>query len=309
MNITTIPNVSVIIPAYNGARFLPEAIESVLAQTYKDYEIIVVDDGSTDNTKEILKPYFDKIKYIHQQNQGAATARNTGIRHSQGEYIAFLDADDVWLPEKLHTQVYYLDNNPEVAMVYSRSFTISGDGELISKKSSYKDFPSGEIFNILFLHSFFIYTSTVVVRRRILDTVGLFDESLITSEDRDLWLRIAREFKVSGITKYLCKYRNTDGSLSKNKEIPFNEKRRVIEKNYELSKDLGRPIAPALYKKALARLFFRTGKWHLSRGERKEALENFSQSLKYMPFKLRTLRYCFGTYIKQALSKFRMFVY
>src|SRR3990170_3473675 len=146
--------VSVIIPAYNSARFLPEAIESVLAQTYKDYGIIVIDDGSTDNTKETLEPYFDKIKYIYQQNQGAASARNTAIRHSQGEYIAFLDADDVWLPEKLHIQVEYLNNNPGIAMVYSPSVTISEDGGLTDKKNKNMGLPSGDVFDMLFLRNF-----------------------------------------------------------------------------------------------------------------------------------------------------------
>ncbi len=299
--------VSVIIPAYNSARFLPETIESVLAQTYKDYEIIVVDDGSTDNTREILAPYFDKIKYIYQQNQGAAKARNTAIKHSQGEYIAFLDADDVWLPEKLHIQVDYLNNNPEIAMVYSLSLSINIDGKQIGKKSRHRNLYSGDIFNKLFVKNFFT-TSTVVVRKRVLNTIGLFDESLINSQDRDLWLRITREFRVSGIDKHLCKYRQTPGSLSKkNRENVFKFRRLVIEQHYKASQESSRPIAPVLYKKALARLFFRIGKQYLAWGDRQKALENFFLSLKYRPFNpwtLRTIRYLFITYIKQVFGNF-----
>ncbi|MGR3310382.1 MAG: glycosyltransferase [Candidatus Brocadiales bacterium] len=299
------PRVSVIIPTYNSATFLPEAIESVFAQTYKDYEIIVIDDGSTDNTKEVLNPYFDKIKYIYQQNHGAGSARNTGIKHSQGEYIAFLDADDIWLPEKLHIQANYLDNNPEIAMVYSQCLQVSTDGRLTKKRSRDRNLPSGEVFNILFLHNF-VFTSTVVVRNRVLSAIGLFDESFTISQDRDLWLRVAGEFKVSGIHKPLCKYRNAGGSLSKNREILFEEKRRVIEKHYKLSKDLGRPIAPALYKKALARLLYRVGNLHLAQGDKKKALEKFSLSLKYSPFNHLALRHYFITYSKQVLSNFTM---
>lgn len=295
------PTVSVIIPAYNSARFLPEAIESVLAQTYKDYEIIVVDDGSTDNTKEVLAPYFDRIKYIYQQNQGAGSARNTGIKHSQGKYITFLDADDVWLPEKLHIQVDYLDNNRGIAMVYSRSFSMSEDGRSIIKKGRWsRKPPSGDVFNILFFHNF-IPTSTVVVRKEVFNTIGLFDESLINSQDHDLWLRIARELNVAGISKPLSKYRHTSGSLRKNK-CAMKFSRRVIEKHYKLSEELGRPIATTLYKKALARFFFHVGKQHLIWGDKEKALENFFQSLKYRPFNLRSIRYVLKTIVMQIIS-------
>jgi glycosyltransferase involved in cell wall biosynthesis len=295
--------VSIVIPAYNNAKFLPEAIESVLDQTYKDYEIIVVDDGSTDNTKEVLAPYFDKIKYIQQQNQGAGNARNTGIRHSQGEYIAFLDADDVWLPEKLHIQINYLNNNPRIAMVYSLSYSMSEDGKQIKKKGKWgRTLPSENLFDVLFLHNI-IPTSTVVVRNEVFNTIGLFDESLINSQDRDLWLRIARELNVAGISKLLSKYRHTSGSLRKNKgAIEFI--RRVIEKHYKLSIDLGRPISTTLYKKALARSFFRAGKRHLRAGDKEKALENFFLSLKYSAFNFRTIKYFFITYIKNALGYF-----
>lgn len=256
----TMTTVSIIIPAYNSARFLPEAIESVLAQTYKDYEIIVVDDGSTDNTKEVLKPYLDKIKYVYQENRGAASARNTGIKHSQGEYIAFLDADDVWLPEKLHIQADYLDNNQEIAMVYSQSLWMSEDGRLLTGKKSRHRIPSGDVFNILFFKNF-IFTPTVMVRKRILGTVGLFNESFVSTEDRDLWLRIAREFKVFGISKYLCKTRQTPGSLIRsNKESVYKYRRLVIEQHYKLSQVSGHPIAPALYKRVIASILFRAGK-------------------------------------------------
>ena len=300
------PRVSVIIPTYNSATFLPETIESVLAQTYEDYEIIVVDDGSTDSTKEVLDPYSDKIKYIYQQNHGAGSARNTGIKHSQGEYIAFLDADDIWLPEKLHIQANYLDNNPEIAMVYSQSLRISVGGKSLSKKSRDRNLPSGEVFNKLFLRNFILTCTAVMVRKRVLNTIGLFNESLITSEDWDLWLRIAREFKVSGIGKYLCKRRQLSESLSRNREIVYKSRRLVIEQHYKSSQGSDRPIAPALYKKALARLLYRVGNLHLAQGDKKKALEKFSLSLRYSPLNHLALRYYFITYIKQVLNNFTM---
>lgn len=298
---STIPKVSVIIPAYNSARFLKEAIGSVFAQTYGDYEIIVIDDGSTDNTKEVLAPYLGRIKYIYQQNQGASSARNTGIRHSQSEYIAFLDADDIWLPEMLRIQVDYLNHNQKIALIYSLALWIDVNGKPLNKKNRLKrSLPAGDVFNILYVRNFIITPSSVMIRKRILDIVGSFDESLTHAEDHELWLRIAREFKVFGIAKYLCKHRDTPQSLSKrNKENGFKCNIRVIEKYYKLSQDLGRPISHALYKMAIGRFFFRVGKYHLAQGDRKEALENFLLSLKYSHSTLRslkTLKYCFITW-------------
>lgn len=205
-------------------------------------------------------------------------------------------------PKKLHTQVDYLNNNPEVAMVYSRSLWMGEDGRLINKKSRYRDIPSGDVFNKLYLRDFIGPCTGVVIKKSALNTIGLFDGSLIIAADYDLWLRIAKEFKVSGIDKPLCKWRNTPRSLSKNEELLFKEGKRIIEKHHKLSKDSSHPISLALYKKALARLFFRAGKYHSKRGDRKKALENFFLSLKYNPFNLRTLRYYFVTYIKQLMA-------
>lgn len=293
-----IPRVSIIIPAYNSARFLEEAIESVFAQTYKDYETIVIDDGSTDNTQEVLAPYLDRIQYIYQHNRGASSARNTGISHSQGEYIAFLDADDIWLPEKLSTQVEYLNNNQDIALVYSLVLWVDVHGKPLDKRNRLSGrLPAGDVFNILYIRNFII-TSSVMVRRRLLGTVGLFDESLTHAEDHELWLRIASKFKVCGIDKYLCQYRVTPQSLSernRNAGTTFGCKRRVIEKHYKLSHDAGRPISQALYRRAMGRFFFHVGKYHLVQGDRNKALENFHLSLKYSHFTLRslkTLKYC-----------------
>ena len=131
--------VTIIIPTYNSSPFIGKAIDSVLAQTYTDYEIILVDDGSTDNTKEILEKYQDNITYILQPNQGVAIARNTGIRNSESEYIALLDSDDEWLPEKLELQMRTIEKNNDVGLVHTNDIQISEEGNVYGSWQWYHD--------------------------------------------------------------------------------------------------------------------------------------------------------------------------
>src|SRR4030042_1812239 len=169
------PKVSVIIPTYNRAHFILEAIQSVLAQTYADYEIIVVDDGSTDNTKDVLRTYGDKLKYFYQNNRGPAAARNLAISKSEGEYIAFLDSDDVWMPNRLEVQVPVLDDNPDLAFICSDARVVDSRGREINiwrkAKNNNKTFESLREEN-------FISTLTVLMRRACFNAVGGFDETL-----------------------------------------------------------------------------------------------------------------------------------
>lgn len=187
------PKVSVIIPAYNRAQFLPRAIDSVLAQTYKDFEVLVVDDGSTDDTKKVLEQYNGKIKYFYKDNGGSSSARNHGIENSSGEYIAFLDSDDIWMPEKLSIQVDVLDKNKNVGLVYSRMPIIDNEGKRIGYK------PQDEIgrnFYELLHHWGDLPTSTVLTRKQCFDRAGLFDIDLLTVQDIDMWLRIAKDYDI-----------------------------------------------------------------------------------------------------------------
>ncbi len=218
--------VSVIIPVYNGGKYISHAIESVLAQTYKEMEIIVADDGSADRTAEIVKSYqqthglIDKRKnliYIYQKNQGTAAARNKGIVNSTGEYIALLDHDDIWEPEKIELQVKYMIEHQEVGMVHSDAGFIDKDGNLIDDMKRPKGFTVyGRCFKELFVQNK-IRASTAFIRRSCLDKVGLFDEAIKYVEDWDLWLRIAREFRVGYIDRILAFYRLHDANISHNK--------------------------------------------------------------------------------------------
>ncbi len=199
------PRVSVIIPTYNRANYICEAIDSVLSQTYTDYEIMVIDDGSTDNTKGVLQPYSSKIKYLFQENRGIAAARNYGIRNSTGEFIAMLDSDDQWLPEKLKIQVATISSNPELAFVCSGSYVIDGDGKIIDiwKKSRKLN---SETFDNLYKKDF-VLTLTVLLRRTHFEAIDGFDDEYKVSQDYELWLRLAKRYKFYYINLPLAKYR------------------------------------------------------------------------------------------------------
>ena len=197
----------VIIPAYNADQFIAQAIQSVLNQTYGSYEIIVVDDGSTDQTKDVLKGFDGRIHCIHQgKNLGPSAARNVGIEIAQGKYICFLDADDLWTPDKLEAQIDFLGRHPDIAFVFSdhqnfKSGDVAPRSYLDEKKETFgesfvTEVPIQNAF-LKLIHENFISTPTVMLRKSCLQKTGLFDESLWSVEDRDLWLRFAAHFKLA----------------------------------------------------------------------------------------------------------------
>lgn len=184
--------ISIVIPTYNHRRWISEAIDSALAQTYPDCEIIAVDDGSTDGTGKFLRErYGDRIRYVYQENRGRGAARNHGVRLARGEYIQFLDADDLILPEKIHSQTVFLDTHPEYAAVYCHARVFYEDAPDHSWDHHRQEaYCSGNILKSE-IHEPFLLPIMVLVRRVWVDKVGGFDETLRSNEDWDLWLRIA----------------------------------------------------------------------------------------------------------------------
>jgi len=205
-------NIAVIMPAYNAAKFIGESIQSVIDQTYENWELIIVDDGSIDETKLIVSKYLcdKRIKYIYQKNAGQASARNNGIKNTSANYIAFLDSDDTWEKEKLEKQIKYFDN--KIDLVYGASYIINSNGQRqISKMNPEIGIYSGQfLINKLILGSFFIPILTVLLKKDVLIKVGLFNESknIKNAEDFDLWLRIALNgYTMMCISETLSNYR------------------------------------------------------------------------------------------------------
>lgn len=187
------PFVSIIIPTCNRGWILKEAIESVLAQDFASFELIVIDDGSTDNTEDILNAYKDSIIAFRQRNRGVGAARNAGLALATGEFVAFLDSDDLWLPEKLSRQIDFFNSNQD-AMVCQTDEIWIRNGLRVNPKKRHKK-PSGAIFEDS-LSLCLVSPSAVMIKRSLFDTVGVFNEQLPACEDYDLWLRISCRYPV-----------------------------------------------------------------------------------------------------------------
>ena len=223
--------VSVIIPAYNHAAFLGQTIESALNQTWQDFEIIVVDDGSRDETPQVAARFGSAIRYIRQANHGMAATRNNGIRQASGEVISFLDDDDLWLPNYLSTVMFYFESDPALAAIHT-GFQLTSD-------EKGRDFPqqgtrtvlASDLYDTLIEGGFFP-PSSVSVRKSCLGSVGLFDERLQGYADWELWLRICRDHKFIGIPDILIKYRLHAGGLSSNVQHMIEDRLKAVCKHF-----------------------------------------------------------------------------
>lgn len=299
--------VSVVIPCYNSALYIDEAIRSVLAQTYQNVETIVVDDGSTDDTKAVLIPYLDRVTYIHQENRGVSAARNLGVHHAKGQLIAFLDADDIWMPNKLEKQVEFLQKRPEVSLVFGDAeiFDVSGIivRSFISEKRIASDLADSEIVMtesfLLLIRENFIVTSTVAVRRSCLEKVGGFDESLRSVEDRDLWLRIGRTFAIGYIPVVVTRKRVHESNLSSNNLVATISRVRALEKAWLSVRDKDIQSRAGV-ESALAESYFWCGHKYFARGKYREAQSHFRRSLSKRVY-ARTVAYYVATFLGGAI--------
>ncbi|OIP68189.1 MAG: glycosyl transferase family A, partial [Oscillatoriales cyanobacterium CG2_30_40_61] len=224
--------ISVIIPVYNGEKTIKETILSVLNQTFENWELIIINDGSTDSTIEIIAQIQNtKIRVFNCENAGLAKSRNRGIDHSQGEYISFLDADDLWTPDKLEAQFQALQENPEAMVAYSWTDYIDQSSQFLH--SGRHITINGNIYQHLLVNNFLENGSNPLIRKQALNQVGKFDTSLKAGEDWDMWLRLAVHYQFVAVPLPQILYRVSADSMSsqiKNQEI---ECLKVIEKAFK----------------------------------------------------------------------------
>lgn len=267
MTMSAYPSVSIVIPTYNRAGFLKEALESVLAQTVGCWEAVVVDDGSTDGTEAVVKSFADpRIRYIRQPNRGVSAARNRGIEEARFDTIAFLDSDDLWMPDKLERQLGFLAAHPEVGFLYGqieRHYLDSGVRKILPEKhaSSYAELL--ELGNITF-------TPTVIIKRKCLAQTGLFDTNLTIVEDYELWLRIAKLYPIAFLPGVSCRVRIHSGNSSADEEKLYLGYLKACEKLYANfgrdMKDGGCETANSIlrYRYLLGGIYLKTGRPRLA---------------------------------------------
>ena len=231
------PKVSVIIAAYNAMRYLPQALDCVLEQTFQDFEIIIVDDGSHDGIKDWAAQLKDpRIRFFSQENAGSAAARNTGISNATGEYLAFLDSDDLWEATKLAKQVQTLDEEPQAGLVYTWVATMDSEGALEGKV--YQNTAVGDVWEPLIERDLLVCGSTPLIRRICFEKVGLFDTRFAYAQTWEMWLRIAGEFSFQVIPEVLVYYRFHANNTSKQWQKIESNYQAIIEKVFaDVSKE------------------------------------------------------------------------
>jgi len=223
------PLVSVVIATYNMAQYLPQAIESVLAQTWEPLELIIIDDGSTDGTASVVAPFLKdaRVQYLPQKNLGQPKAKNAGINACKGKYIGFCDGDDIWEPNKLSIQIPKLEADPTIGVVYSTVTQIDATGMVVNDEGHVGY--SGKITDELLIHNFIPF-GTAVVRKRCLEQCGIFDENLPMGIDWDLWLRISLHWSFLFIPQPTYRYRVWPGQMSKNHRGRYKNAVAILEK-------------------------------------------------------------------------------
>lgn len=226
------PLVSIITAVYNGEKYLEETLLSIFAQTYQNYELIIIDDGSPSREcQKICQKYAGRLKYFFQENKGLSGARNRGLKEAKGEYIAFVDQDDLWLPKKLEKQVEHFERLREdgipVGLVYTPLIEIDETSREISR-SSYG--ASGNLFAELIYTNNIGTPSSVMTRRDIIEQCGVFDENIVSYSDWELFIRIAHRYEIHCLNQYLTRYRIAQGSLSENLELMDNDVTAITNK-------------------------------------------------------------------------------
>lgn len=282
------PKISVVIPTYNAAHLVVDAIDSVLAQTAPADEIIVIDDGSADNTSAALARYGDRLRYIVQKNAGASSARNHGVQLAQGDYVAFLDADDVWHPRRLEFQLKAIAKHPDLGLLGCKVFEWPAD-RMPKVNEAEAETVVFVPWDQLVLKTC-IATTSSIVRKSIVDQLGGFDTSLKSTEDRDLWVRIAELAPVAYLPAELVGMRKIEGSLSRQKATQIRDNMlKMLSKVDDRGVWKNRPL---LRRKSIAYAYLSTAYLDHLAGNHLESLKNMIKSVIIypLPFKRGEVR-------------------
>lgn len=285
------PAVSVIIPAYNRPGFLAEALASVAAQTFREFEVIVVDDGSGEDLAGVVKPHSTMARLVRQDHGGPAVARNHGLRVARADVVAFLDSDDLWLPRKLERFVSEFSRVPDVRVLYGPMLPMEEHGELVAGRG--KPRHAGDITQILY-RSCFVDIPTVVCRKKVLTEAGGFDESLSVCEDYDLWLRVSLKERFGFIEEPLAKRRLHAQRLSK-ADMPQNlaVKARMLERFWNRA-DARDKIDPLVAAARLGRVYYSAARASFRSGMFRQAADQARRARQFRgaPWRAIPLDWC-----------------
>ncbi|MGH7771047.1 MAG: glycosyltransferase family 2 protein [Candidatus Binatia bacterium] len=287
---TELPVVSVVVPTYNRSIYIRETLDSVLRQTFSNFEVIVVDDGSTDETETVLRPYLDQIRYIRQENGGAAAARNSGVRNARGAFIAFMDSDDLSTPHHLESLYNFLTQNRDYAMVIGNGAYLEGEFHnrrtvislRVARRLEKKGVTVGDVFD-----GRVVRLQGTMMRKSALEEIGLLDEWFRLSYDLDLALRLIKNQRIGFINEVVYLYRKHAGNISADDELRSRESLRALDK---LTADY--PEAPELigrraFFNLYAHRYYRLAKALAAKGHIKGASEAIRKAASLCPFSLK----------------------
>lgn len=274
------PLITIITPTYNRADYIAEAVQSVLDQTYQNFEHLIVDDGSTDNTREILSPFLEdeRFRYFYQENQGQSVARNLALEHARGEFVCFLDSDNVWLPIHLESQLAVFQETPDVDIVCGDSITIDEQGNEIGRKNIKRH--SGYIA-LQMLKDNCVGMNTTMARRKCFEEMGGMSGKRRVADDYDLWLKFSSRYRFRYVPRYLAYYRVMNDQISSNKAARFETNESIIR---DFREDYPEALTDAQFDEGFAFFYARKARYLARSGQKWLALRNVATAIKYRPF-------------------------
>jgi glycosyltransferase involved in cell wall biosynthesis len=286
------PAVSVVIATYNRAKFLTETIESILQQSFQDYELLVVDDGSMDDTKRNLKPYETRLRYLHQENRGPSAARNLGVRHARAPWIAIQDSDDLCAPNHLQTLYGYVKAHPTCGMVFANGDYLGGrehDRDTIIPLDKSRQLAKRGVELSDFFEKSILRLQAALISKRAYDALGGHDESLRICMDLDLGFRLLMNFPIAYLDDVVFSYRKHEDNIGQNEELRLTENIRVIEKLVHDYPNACGQLGADVVSRRLAYRYYRLAKGRWRRNQRHQAREALQQAISLRPavFKYR----------------------